>query len=123
MPPRIRMFSVTGWRRTSGRQLTRLEAIAARRSALGNLLSEKIAGIRGIQPHEVHPQDRAVYWFYMFRMQPKAFRCNRAEFVKAMAAEGVSGVTAGYMGCRSMASRCFRSTPSSPGTGRSASSA
>jgi dTDP-4-amino-4,6-dideoxygalactose transaminase len=77
-------------------QLTRLEAIAARRAALGNLLSEKIAGIRGIQPHEVHAQDRAVYWFYMFRMRPGEFRCNRAEFVRALAAEGV-GATAGYI--------------------------
>jgi dTDP-4-amino-4,6-dideoxygalactose transaminase len=78
-------------------QLTRLEAIATRRAALGNLLSEKIAGTRGVQPHEVHAQDRAVYWFYMFRIEPKAFRCDRAEFVKALAAEGVSGATAGYI--------------------------
>ena len=77
-------------------QLSRLEAIAARRAALGNLLSEKIAGIPGILPHEVHPQDRAVYWFYMFRLRPEAFRCNRAEFVKALAAEGVEA-TAGYI--------------------------
>jgi len=77
-------------------QLSRLEAIAARRARLGNLLSEKIARIPGIQAHEVHAEDRAVYWFYMFRMRPEAFRCNRAEFVQALAAEGVSA-SAGYI--------------------------
>ncbi len=71
-------------------QLERLEAIASRRARLGNLLSERIAGLPGIQPHEVHPQDRAVYWFYMLRLRPGALRCDRAEFVKALAAEGVA---------------------------------
>ncbi len=78
-------------------QLTRLEAIAEKRSKLGNLLTEKIRDIKGIIPHEVHPEDRAVYWFYMFRMRPEAFRCNRSQFVKALLAEGAS-VTGGYIG-------------------------
>ena len=50
-------------------QITRLERIAARRARLGNLLSEKIAGTPGILPHQVHPEDRAVYWFYFLRMR------------------------------------------------------
>jgi len=78
-------------------QLTRLEAIAAKRARLGNLLTEKIADLPGLIPHEVHPQDRAVYWFYMFRMRPEAFRCTRSEFVKAAVAEGAP-VTGGYIG-------------------------
>lgn len=78
-------------------QLQRLEGIAAKRGRLGNLLSEKIAGVPGLRPHEVHPADRCVYWFYFFRMDPKAFKCNRADFVKALAAEGVS-CSAGYIG-------------------------
>jgi dTDP-4-amino-4,6-dideoxygalactose transaminase len=78
-------------------QLTRLEAIAAKRSRLGNLLTEKIAEAPGLIPHEVHPEDRAVYWFYFFRMRPEAFRCGRSEFVKALAAEGAS-VSGGYIG-------------------------
>jgi perosamine synthetase len=77
-------------------QLERLEAIASRRARLGNLLTERIAGVQGIQPHEVHPQDRAVYWFYMFRLRPGALRCDRAEFVRALAAEGVEA-SAGYI--------------------------
>lgn len=78
-------------------QLTRLEAIAAKRARLGNLLTEKIAGLPGIVPHEVHPEDRSVYWFYMFRIRPEAFRCGRSELVKAMLAEGAP-VRGGYIG-------------------------
>jgi perosamine synthetase len=77
-------------------QLERLEGIASKRARLGNLLTEKIANIPGVRPHQVHPEDRCVYWFYFFRMDPKAFRCNRAEFVKALAAEGVQ-CGAGYI--------------------------
>jgi dTDP-4-amino-4,6-dideoxygalactose transaminase len=77
-------------------QLTRLEAIAARRARLGTLLTEKIADLPGIIPHEVHPEDRHVCWFYMFRMRPEAFKCGRSEFVKALLAEGAS-VRGGYI--------------------------
>lgn len=77
-------------------QLTRLEAIAAKRAQLGNLLTEKIADLPGLVPHQVHPEDRAVYWFYMFRLRPEAFRCGRSEFTKALLAEGAS-VSGGYI--------------------------
>ena len=40
--------------------------------------------------------DRCSYWFYLFRLQPSEFRCDRAEFVKALAAEGVPA-SAGYI--------------------------
>jgi len=77
-------------------QLTRLEAIAAKRAKLGNLLTEKIADLPGIIPHQVHAEDRAVYWFYMFRVRPEAFRCNRSVFTKALLAEGAP-VSGGYI--------------------------
>lgn len=77
-------------------QLTRLEGIVAKRARLGNLLTEQIGGLTGIRPHQVAPEDRCVYWFYMFRLQPAAFRCDRAEFAKALAAEGVPA-SAGYI--------------------------
>lgn len=77
-------------------QLTRLEGIAAKRAKLGNLLTEKIADAPGIIPHEVHPEDRAVYWFYYLRMRPGAFKCNRSEFVRALMAEGAL-VNGGYI--------------------------
>jgi dTDP-4-amino-4,6-dideoxygalactose transaminase len=77
-------------------QLTRLEDIASKRARLGNLLTEKIGKLPGILAHEVHPEDRAVYWFYFFRMRPGAFRCGRSEFVHAIQAEGAS-VSGGYI--------------------------
>jgi dTDP-4-amino-4,6-dideoxygalactose transaminase len=77
-------------------QLTRLEGIASQRARLGNLLSEKIGALPGVLPHQVHPEDRAVYWFYMFRLRPGALRCTRSEFVKALLAEGAP-VTGGYI--------------------------
>ena len=77
-------------------QLTRLEGIVSRRTRLGNLLTERIGRLPGIIPHQVHPEDRAVYWFYMFRMRPEAFQCNRSQFVRALAAEGAP-VSGGYI--------------------------
>jgi len=77
-------------------QLTRLEAIASKRARLGNLLTEKIIGLPGVMPHQVHPEDRCVYWFYFFRIKPDAFRCDRAQFVKALAAEDAP-CSAGYI--------------------------
>jgi perosamine synthetase len=71
-------------------QLERLEGIASKRAMLGNLLTKEIAGIPGIIPHEVHADDRAVYWFYFMRMDPKAFRCDRATFCNALKAEGMA---------------------------------
>ncbi len=77
-------------------QIDRLEAIVVQRARLGNLLSKKIGSLPGLAPHQVHADDRCAYWFYMFRMRPTAFRCDRAEFVKALAAEGVEA-SAGYI--------------------------
>jgi len=76
-------------------QLTRLEKIAAKRSQLGNLLSEKIQGASGIEPHSVSPDDRCTYWLYMLRIKPEALRAKQAEFAKALAAEGAPA-GAGY---------------------------
>jgi dTDP-4-amino-4,6-dideoxygalactose transaminase len=77
-------------------QLTRLEGIATQRSKLGNLLTEELAGIPGIMTHQVHQDDRCVYWFYIARLVPEKLRCDRAAFVKALAAEGAA-FSAGYI--------------------------
>ena len=77
-------------------QLERLEGIVIKRARLGNLLTEKISGLPGVLPHQVHPEDRCGYWFYFFRMNPEDFRCDRDEFVKALVAEGVPA-SAGYI--------------------------
>ena len=70
-------------------QMERVEAIAARRERLGRILSENLDPIPGLRAHRVHPRDRAVFYFYMFRWEPEAFRCSRTQFVKALVAEGV----------------------------------
>ena len=77
-------------------QLDRLEHIAATRSRLGLRLTDGLRDLPGLTPHEVHPEDRCTFWFYLLRFRPAAFRCDRAQFVKALAAEGVP-VGAGYI--------------------------
>ena len=77
-------------------QLERLESIVSTRARLGNLLTEKLAGIPGVLLHQVDARDRCNYWFYMFRLKPEGFRCDRAEFVKSLSAEGVPA-SAGYI--------------------------
>jgi perosamine synthetase len=71
-------------------QLTRLEGIASKRSELGNLLTQELAGVPGITPHQVDKADRCVYWFYMARLALDKPRCDRPGFTKALAAEGVT---------------------------------
>jgi dTDP-4-amino-4,6-dideoxygalactose transaminase len=77
-------------------QLTRLEKIAAARSKVGGVLGEKLARTPGILPHGIDAADRATYWFYMFRINPAKLKCDRAQFVKALVAEGVPA-SAGYI--------------------------
>jgi dTDP-4-amino-4,6-dideoxygalactose transaminase len=76
-------------------QLSRLEKIAAKRAKLGNLLSEKIQGAPGIEPHYVSPDDRCTYWLYLLRLKPETLRAKQPEFAKALAAEGAPA-GAGY---------------------------
>ncbi len=77
-------------------QLEKLEGIAATRSKLGTLLSDQLRGVPGILPHSVHPEDRCVFWFYFLRIDPAVLTCSRAQFHKALAAEGVE-CSAGYI--------------------------
>jgi len=100
--PGLQTLFATNYRMTelqagfAAAQLTRLENIASTRSHNGNLLGEKITGIPGIVPHGIDAADRATYWFYMFRIEPKKLKCDRAQFVKALVAEGVPA-SAGYI--------------------------
>lgn len=77
-------------------QLERLEGIAAARAQLGDLFNERISQVPGIRPHAVDARDRCVYWFTMFRIDTQAFTCDRAQFVKALVAEGAPA-SAGYI--------------------------
>jgi len=77
-------------------QITRLEKIATNRSRGGKLLTSRLSNLSGITPHHVNEADRCTFWFYMLRMKPAAFRCDRAKLVKALAAEGIPA-SAGYI--------------------------
>lgn len=77
-------------------QMERVEGIAVRRANLGRILSDELGTIPGLRAYQVHPQDRAVFYFYMFRWQPQAFRCTRAQFVEALVMEG-AGAREGYI--------------------------
>lgn len=77
-------------------QMERVEAIAETRSRLGAILNDELADVAGVSPPAVRREDRCPYWFYMMRIRPEALRCDRAEFVKALAAEGAPAV-AGYI--------------------------
>jgi perosamine synthetase len=71
-------------------QFTRLEEIASTRAAMGRLLSSELENVPGVVPHRVDEKDRCVFWYYMVRIVPENLRCNRAEFVKALSAEGAT---------------------------------
>jgi len=77
-------------------QLERLEGIAEKRSQLGDLLNAELAGIPAISTPRIDPADRCVHWGYMCRFVPEKVSCDRAQFVKALAAEGVL-FTNGYI--------------------------
>ncbi|MSU58409.1 MAG: DegT/DnrJ/EryC1/StrS family aminotransferase [Pedosphaera sp.] len=77
-------------------QFTRLEEIAAKRSALGELLTRELAGVAGVSCPQVSEKNRCTYWHYMMRLWPDKLRCTRTEFVKAAAAEGL-GLSDGYI--------------------------
>jgi len=77
-------------------QLERLESIAEKRSRLGVLLNDELAGLAGVERPRIRAEDRCSFWFYMMRIRPEALRCDRAEFVKALVAEGAPA-SAGYI--------------------------
>jgi perosamine synthetase len=77
-------------------QMERLEEITTTRKRLGDLFTSEISGIPGLLPHQVNSEDFCTYWFYMFRMEPEAFTCERSRLVEALVAEGAPA-TAGYI--------------------------
>jgi perosamine synthetase len=77
-------------------QLERLEGIAAKRAALGQLLIKGITGAPGVIPPKLDAADRGTFWFFYFRLDLAKLRCTRAEFATALRAEGVA-CSAGYI--------------------------
>jgi len=77
-------------------QLDKVEDICKRRNAFGEKLSAALRNIPGIKPMKVLDDCECSYWFYMFRVDEKELGTDRADFVKALVAEGIKA-TAGYI--------------------------
>lgn len=77
-------------------QLQRVEEIAAKRAALGQILIEEISGLPAVVPPEVAAEDRSSFWFFYFRLRPDRLQCTRNEFAEALRAEGAL-CSAGYI--------------------------
>jgi dTDP-4-amino-4,6-dideoxygalactose transaminase len=70
-------------------QLERVDAIAARRSALGSRLNGILAGCPGVFTQPVPAGSRHSYFLYLFRLDPGRLGCTADDFSRALAAEGV----------------------------------
>ncbi len=77
-------------------QLTKLNAIVARRNRTGELLTSLLAGAPGVLLPVVAKGDTHSYWFYMLRLELARFRVPRADLAAALTAEGVA-CGAGYI--------------------------
>ena len=77
-------------------QLDKVEDICRKRNAFGDRLNAALQGIKGIYPHKIQEGCESSYWFYMFRVNEEELGTTRTEFVKALAAEGLT-VQEGYI--------------------------
>jgi dTDP-4-amino-4,6-dideoxygalactose transaminase len=95
-------------------QLDKVDWICARRHELGERLNKGLQGIKGIKPHKILDDCYSSYWFYMFRIDESELGATRAEFVKALAAEGII-CAAGYIPCCVYQYEMFKNRTAFPG--------
>jgi len=77
-------------------QLKKLEHICGKRQRYGDQITAGIGHLPGVQVHKVEQGIDCTYWFYMFRLELDQLTCTRAEFCKALEAEGVPNME-GYI--------------------------
>ncbi len=70
-------------------QLDKLDWICNTRREYGNKLNAALQNIKGIYPHKIQDGCDSSYWFYMIRVNEAELGATRAEFVKALRAEGI----------------------------------
>ena len=70
-------------------QLDKLEAICARRNAIGDRITREIAGLPGVHPPKVLEGCKSSYWFYMLRIDEARAGVDAQGFADALKAEGV----------------------------------
>jgi len=76
-------------------QIEVLPELVERRRQLGAALSKKLAEIEGILPSPVPEGGDAVYWIYPFLIEVERFSASLDEMARAMAAEGLTGLSSG----------------------------
>jgi perosamine synthetase len=113
LAPNYRMTELQG--AVALAQLDRLEWICARRTKYGNAITEGITGLPGIAPHRVDPGNTCTFWFYMFRIDEAAAGVSRADFCKALSAEGIPN-SAGYIPACVYEYDLFKNKNAYPGT-------
>ena len=70
-------------------QLGKLKERVARRRALGDKLSEMLAGIPGLRAAPTSAVSGNTYWFYPLAVEEKTLGISRERFMEALNAEGV----------------------------------
>jgi len=85
--PNYRMNELTG--AVGLAQLTRLPAICARRTWIGERITSGLSGLPGVYPPKVYEGCVSTYWFYMFRINEQEAGVSRDLFSDALAAEGI----------------------------------
>jgi len=70
-------------------QLDKLEAICARRNAIGDRITCEIAGLPGITPPRILEGCKSSYWFYMLRIDEEQAGVDAQGFADALKAEGI----------------------------------
>jgi dTDP-4-amino-4,6-dideoxygalactose transaminase len=96
-------------------QLKKLPGICARRNALGDRITEGIAGLPGVHPHQITADGECTYWFYMLRVDEAGLSCTRDAFSEALAAEGIPN-SAGYIPRPVYLNRLFQNKMAYPGS-------
>lgn len=77
-------------------QLTKLDGIVRGRNRAGTLLTKLITGAPGISTPLARKGDTHTYWFYLVRLKLDELTVERAQFVEALKAQGMSA-NAGYI--------------------------
>ncbi len=78
-------------------QLDKLDWVVKQRVKFGDMLTEKITGIPGIEPPIVREGDRHTYWFYPLLINQEILGISTDRFVEALQKEGAPA-SAHYIG-------------------------
>jgi perosamine synthetase len=78
-------------------QLKKLAGFVASRQRAANRLTEGLVGLRGLRTPIVRPGRTHAYYMYPLVMDVEEVGVTRAKVIKALDAEGVKGLAAGYV--------------------------